>query len=87
MDRALAAAVRGGRAAPAGGRARAGRDAVGGRVTLRTDSPWLHCRYQADPAPRLAGPPERARLDVLRDGQPVASVALETHGRDAEFRV
>ncbi|MBC3993178.1 G-D-S-L family lipolytic protein [Streptomyces sp. AC563] len=71
---------------PEGGVGRAAMPS-GVRVTLRTDSPWLHCRYQADPAPRLAGPPERARLDVLRDGRPVASVALETHGGDAEFRV
>ncbi|MFE6774828.1 GDSL-type esterase/lipase family protein [Streptomyces sp. NPDC057702] len=71
---------------PEGGTGRAAMPS-GVRITLRTDSSWLRCRYQADPAPRLAGPPERAHLDVLRDGRRVASVALETHGEDAEFEV
>ncbi|MBB5937808.1 GDSL-type esterase/lipase family protein [Streptomyces zagrosensis] len=71
---------------PEGGTGRAAMPS-GVRVTLRTDSPWLSCRYEADPAPRLNGPPERARLDVLRDGRRMATVDLETHGGDAEFRV
>ncbi|MET8178088.1 hypothetical protein [Streptomyces sp. NPDC005336] len=59
----------------------------GVRVTLRTDSTSLVCRYQADPAPRLNGPEERARLDVLCEGRRTATVELETHGGDAESRV
>lgn len=51
-------------------------------VALRTDSASLVCRYQADPAPRLNGPGERARLDVLCDGRRAATVELETHGPD-----
>lgn len=71
---------------PEGGTGRAAMPA-GVRVSLRTDSRWLGCHYQADPAPRLNGPPEQARLDVLCDDRRVASVALETHGGDAEFQV
>ncbi|MET7901461.1 hypothetical protein ABZS86_08275 [Streptomyces sp. NPDC005355] len=55
----------------------------GVRGTLRTDSTSLVCRYQADPAPRLNGPEERARLDVLCEGRRTATVELETHGGDA----
>lgn len=70
---------------PEGGLGRAAMPS-GVRVTLRTDSASLVCRYQADPAPRLNGPEERARLDVLCDGRRAATVELETHGGDAEFR-
>lgn len=45
------------------------------------------CRYQADPAPELNGPGERARLDVVCDGRRTATVGLETHGGDAEVRI
>ncbi|MEU1663693.1 SGNH/GDSL hydrolase family protein [Streptomyces sparsogenes] len=71
---------------PEGGLGRAAMPS-GVRVVLRTDSTTLTCRYQADPAPRLNGPPEVARLDVLCEGRHTATVELETHGRDAEFRV
>ncbi|WP_079260143.1 SGNH/GDSL hydrolase family protein [Streptomyces malaysiensis] len=70
---------------PEGGLGRAAMPS-GVRVALRTDSASLVCRYQADPAPRLNGPGERARLDVLCDGRRAATVELETHGGDAEFR-
>ncbi|WP_262697598.1 MULTISPECIES: GDSL-type esterase/lipase family protein [Streptomyces] len=70
---------------PEGGLGRAGMPS-GVRVTLRTDSPSLGCRYQADPAPTLNGPEERARLDVVCDGRRAGTVELETHGGDAEFR-
>ncbi|MEU9790338.1 SGNH/GDSL hydrolase family protein [Streptomyces sparsogenes] len=71
---------------PEGGLGRAAMPS-GVRVVLRTDSTVLTCRYQADPAPRLNGPPEVARLDVLCEGRHTATVELETHGGDAEFRV
>ncbi|MBL1111623.1 hypothetical protein JK364_04220 [Streptomyces sp. 110] len=59
---------------------------AGVRVTLRTDSSSLVCRYQADPAPTLNGPGERARIDVVCDGRRADTVKLETHGGDAGFR-
>ncbi|MGW2326955.1 GDSL-type esterase/lipase family protein [Streptomyces sp. NPDC001700] len=71
---------------PEGGLGRAAMPS-GVRVTLRTDSRSLVCRYQADPAPKLNGPEERARLDVVCDGRRTATAHLETHGGDAEVRV
>lgn len=71
---------------PEGGLGRAAMPS-GVRVALRTDSTGLTCRYQADPAPKLNGPPEVARLDVLCEGRHTATVELQTHGGDAEFRV
>ncbi|MGO4425280.1 G-D-S-L family lipolytic protein, partial [Streptomyces sp. MCAF7] len=70
---------------PEGGLGRAAMPS-GVRVGLRTDSTGLTCRYQADPAPKLNGPPEVARLDVLCEGRHAATVELQTHGGDAEFR-
>ncbi|MBD3006006.1 SGNH/GDSL hydrolase family protein [Streptomyces sp. 5-10] len=70
---------------PEGGLGRAAMPS-GVRVTLRTDSSSLVCRYQADPAPTLNGPEERAHLDVVCDGRRTHTVKLETHGGDAEFR-
>ncbi|MFM9372798.1 G-D-S-L family lipolytic protein [Streptomyces sp. Da 82-17] len=71
---------------PEGGVGRAAMPA-GVRVTLRTDSARLLCRYRADPAPRLNGPQERPVLDVVHDGRLAHSVPLRADGRDAEFEV
>ncbi|MFH8369976.1 SGNH/GDSL hydrolase family protein [Streptomyces sp. NPDC018031] len=71
---------------PEGGTGRAALPS-GVRVTFRTDSPFLHCRYQADPPPRLNGPAERARLDVVCAGRAPVTVDLRETGEDAEFRV
>ncbi|MCX5202970.1 GDSL-type esterase/lipase family protein [Streptomyces sp. NBC_00237] len=70
---------------PEGGIGRAAMPA-GVRLTFRTDSGSLACRYQADPAPRLTGVQEQPRLDVVADGRPVETVELTADGRDAEFR-
>ncbi|MFJ2743408.1 GDSL-type esterase/lipase family protein [Streptomyces sp. NPDC087440] len=70
---------------PEGGIGRAAMPA-GVRLTFRTDSGSLVCRYQADPAPRLTGVQEQPRLDVVCDGRPVETVELTAHGGDAEFR-
>ncbi|MEV0597831.1 SGNH/GDSL hydrolase family protein [Streptomyces sp. NPDC050315] len=70
---------------PEGGVGRAAMPA-GVRVTFRTDSPELTCRYQADPPPRLNGPQERPYLDVLC-GERCTTVLLEADGRDHTFRV
>lgn len=71
---------------PEGGIGRAAMPA-GVRVTLRTDSRELRCRYRADPAPRLDGPQELPRLDVVRDGRILTTVELVCDGSDAEFLV
>lgn len=71
---------------PEGGTGRAAMPS-GVRVTFRTDSPFLRCRYQADPPPRLNGPPERARLDVVCPGRAPSTVELAETGRDSEFRL
>ncbi|GAA1688014.1 hypothetical protein [Streptomyces yatensis] len=54
---------------PEGGLGRAAMPS-GVRVTLRTDSAWLVCRYQADPAPRLNGPEGADRLHPAAAGHP-----------------
>ncbi|GAA2446464.1 SGNH/GDSL hydrolase family protein [Streptomyces pulveraceus] len=71
---------------PEGGIGRAAMPA-GVRVTLRTDSREIGCRYRADPAPRLNGPQERPRLDVVREGRITDTVELRCDGQDAEFLV
>ncbi|MFE7615784.1 GDSL-type esterase/lipase family protein [Streptomyces sp. NPDC057496] len=71
---------------PEGGIGRAAMPA-GVRVTLRTDSREIGCRYLADPAPRLNGPRERPRLDVVRDGRIFTTVELRCDGGDAGFLV
>ncbi|MFF9568768.1 hypothetical protein [Streptomyces sp. NPDC014685] len=71
---------------PEGGIGRAAMPA-GVRVTLRTDSREIGCRYLADPAPRLNGPAELPRLDVVRDGRIVTTVELRCDGEDAAFLV
>ncbi|MBH5333555.1 G-D-S-L family lipolytic protein [Streptomyces pactum] len=71
---------------PEGGTGRAAMPS-GVRITFRTDSPSLRCRYQADPPPRLDGPPEWARLDVVCAGRAPVTVELAETGRDEEFRV
>ncbi|MEV8453268.1 GDSL-type esterase/lipase family protein [Streptomyces sp. NPDC052095] len=71
---------------PEGGVGRAAMPA-GVRVALRTDSRTIGCRYRADPAPRLNGPQEVARLDVVVDGRIVETVGLRADGGDAEFVV
>lgn len=71
---------------PEGGIGRAAMPA-GVRVTLRTDSREIGCRYLADPAPRLNGPRERPRLDVVRDGRIFTTVELRCDGEDAGFLV
>nr|WP_244321163.1 hypothetical protein [Streptomyces melanosporofaciens] len=79
MDRPLATAARRGGAVPPRGRAGPGRDAVRGAGELRTDSASLVCRYQADPAPRLNGPEERALVGfvrTVREGRPTTPFAV-----------
>ncbi|MFF0739932.1 GDSL-type esterase/lipase family protein [Streptomyces sp. NPDC004111] len=71
---------------PEGGIGRAAMPA-GVRLTFRTDSRTLVCRYRAAPAPRLNGPQELPRLDVVCDGRSPVTVALTADGGDAEFRV
>ncbi|MFJ7198761.1 MULTISPECIES: GDSL-type esterase/lipase family protein [unclassified Streptomyces] len=71
---------------PEGGVGRAAMPA-GVRVALRTDSRELGCRYRADPAPRLNGPREQPRLDVVREGGITDTVELRCDGKDAEFLV
>ncbi len=71
---------------PEGGVGRAAMPA-GVRVTFRTDSTTVECRYQADPPPRLNGPQERALLDVLHDGRLRATLLLDTDGQDHIFRL
>ncbi|MGP3939873.1 hypothetical protein [Streptomyces sp. 6N106] len=63
---------------PEGGLGRAAMPS-GVRVTLRTDSASLVCRYQADPAPRLNGPEERALVGfvrTVREGRPTTPFAV-----------
>ncbi|MFG1837374.1 GDSL-type esterase/lipase family protein [Micromonospora sp. NPDC049175] len=71
---------------PEGGVGRAAMPS-GVRISLRSDSRWLRCRYQADPAPVLNGPQERPRLDVRVDGRLLRTVRLRADGGDQEFEV
>lgn len=71
---------------PAGGLGRAAMPA-GVRIGLGTDGRTLRCHYEADPAPRLNGPQEQPRLDVLVDGRLVDTVTLDAGGRAATFAV
>lgn len=70
---------------PAGGLGRAAMPA-GVRLCFTTDAPWVEVAYQADPAPPLNGPQERARLDVVVDGELAQTLALDAHGADATVR-
>ncbi|WP_329571312.1 GDSL-type esterase/lipase family protein [Kitasatospora sp. NBC_01266] len=60
---------------------------AGVRLTLRTDSSWLSCRYRSHPPPDMGEPKEVARVDVCCDGRLVATVELATDGAESSFRV
>lgn len=71
---------------PAGGLGRAAMPA-GVRIAFGTDAARLRCRYQADPAPRLNGPQEHPRLDLLVDGERQQTVVLDPTADEATFEV
>ncbi|MFD6255072.1 SGNH/GDSL hydrolase family protein [Nocardia sp. NPDC060256] len=68
---------------PEGGVGRAAMPA-GVRIAFRTNSTSLACRYHADPPPRLNGPQEVARIDVVHDADrahpTITTVELDADG-------